>query len=53
MMEDRSQAQAQIKLLRNNILFIATDFPWEQDFFNHIISNASKKEDLCIFIKCN
>ena len=45
-MEDRSQAQAQaqIKLLRNNILFIATDFPWEQDFFNHIISNASKKK---------
>ena len=30
-------------LFKNNILFLATDFPWEKDYFYHMISNASKK----------
>jgi len=31
-------------VFKNNILFLATDFSWEKDYFYHIISNASKKK---------
>lgn len=48
--EAQAQAQAevdapvQVKLFKNNILFIASSFPWEKDYFYHMLSNASGKK---------